>query len=67
MHSTSAHLASKPSSGRPTIRGKRFTAQTILELLAAGESREETLRQYPSLEPEDIDACVAFSGCSSQV
>ncbi len=47
--------------GRPTIRGKRITAQTVLELLYAGESREEILRQYPSLEPEDIDACLGFA------
>lgn len=39
--------------GRPTIRGKRITAQTILEFLLAGENREEILRQYPSLEPAD--------------
>jgi uncharacterized protein (DUF433 family) len=47
--------------GRPTIRGKRITVQTILEFLQAGESREEILRQYPSLEPEDIDACLGFA------
>jgi uncharacterized protein (DUF433 family) len=47
--------------GKPTIRGKRITAQTILEFLSAGESREEILRQYPSLEPADIDASVAFA------
>lgn len=47
--------------GKPTIRGKRITAQTILEFLSAGESRTEILRQYPSLEPEDIDACLAFA------
>lgn len=47
--------------GKPTIRGKRITAQTILEFLGAGESREEILRQYPSLESEDIDACMAFA------
>lgn len=47
--------------GRPTIRGKRITAQTILEFLSAGESREEILHQYPSLEPEDIDACLEFA------
>jgi uncharacterized protein (DUF433 family) len=46
--------------GKPTIRGKRITVQTILELLSAGEDREEILRQYPSLEEEDIDACLAF-------
>ena len=47
--------------GKPTIRGKRITAQTILEFLSAGESREEILRQYPSLEPADLDACIAFA------
>lgn len=47
--------------GKPTIRGKRITVQTILEFLLAGEDREEILRQYPSLEPADIDACLAFA------
>jgi uncharacterized protein (DUF433 family) len=47
--------------GKPTIRGKRITAQTILEFLSAGESREEILRQYPSLAEEDIDACLDFA------
>jgi uncharacterized protein (DUF433 family) len=47
--------------GKPTIRGKRIAAQTILEFLSAGETREEILHQYPSLEPADIDACFAFA------
>ena len=47
--------------GKPTIRGRRITVQTVLEFLSAGESRSEILRQYPSLEPEDIDACLAFA------
>jgi uncharacterized protein (DUF433 family) len=47
--------------GKPTLRGKRITVQTILEFLGAGESREEVLRQYPSLEPADLDACIAFA------
>ena len=29
----------------------------ILDYLHAGESREEVLRQYPSIDPLDIDAC----------
>ncbi|MDI6749949.1 MAG: DUF433 domain-containing protein [Pseudomonadota bacterium] len=44
--------------GKPTIRGKRIAVQTILEYLAAGDSEEEILAQYPSLEPEDIKACL---------
>ena len=47
--------------GKPTIRGKRITVQTILGFLSTGESREEILRQYPSLDSEDIDACLAFA------
>lgn len=39
----------KICNGKPTIRGKRITVQTILEFISAGESQEEVLRQYPSL------------------
>ena len=51
----------KLCNGKPTIRGKRITVQTILEFLSAGESREEILKQYPSLEDADIAACLQFS------
>jgi uncharacterized protein (DUF433 family) len=47
--------------GKPTIRGKRIAAQTILEFLGAGETTEEILKQYPSLESEDIMACLQFA------
>ncbi len=48
-------------SGKPTIRGKRISVQTILEHLAAGDTRDEILLQYPSLEPQDISACLNFA------
>lgn len=47
--------------GKPTIRGKRITVQTILEFLSAGDSTEDILDQYPSLEQEDIRACLRFA------
>lgn len=47
--------------GKPTIRGKRIAAQTVLEFLGAGETAEEILKQYPSLEPDDIRACLQFA------
>lgn len=47
--------------GKPTIRGKRITVQTILGFLSAGDSKEEILEEYPSLEAEDIDACLRFA------
>lgn len=51
----------KICNGKPTIRGKRISVQTILEFLSAGETKEEILKQYPSLESEDIDACLKFA------
>jgi uncharacterized protein (DUF433 family) len=47
--------------GKPTIRGKRITVQTILEFLSAGDSKAEILKQYPTLVSEDIDACLRFA------
>lgn len=47
--------------GKPIIRGKRITVQTIMEFLAAGETSEEILKQYPSLEAEDISACMLYA------
>jgi uncharacterized protein (DUF433 family) len=47
--------------GKPTIRGKRIAAQTILEFLGAGETTEEILRQYPRLDLDDIRACLQFA------
>jgi uncharacterized protein (DUF433 family) len=47
--------------GKPTIRGKRITVQTIIEFLSAGETHAEILHQYPSLTEEDILACLKFA------
>ncbi|KAB2843418.1 MAG: DUF433 domain-containing protein [Melioribacteraceae bacterium] len=47
--------------GKPAIRGKRISVQTILEFLSAGETVGEILKQYPSLEREDITACLTFA------
>jgi uncharacterized protein (DUF433 family) len=47
--------------GKPTIRGKRITVQTILDFLSAGDEPETILKQYPTLEMEDISACLKFA------
>src|SRR6516225_9403587 len=47
--------------GKPCIRGLRVTVGTILGLLANGKSRERLLQAYPYLEPEDIDAALAYA------
>ena len=47
--------------GKPTIRGLRITVQTILEFLAAGDTKEDILYQYPDLEEGDIEACLKYA------
>jgi uncharacterized protein (DUF433 family) len=47
--------------GKPCIRGLRVTVGTILGLLAGGKSRERILEAYSYLEPEDIDAALAYA------
>jgi uncharacterized protein (DUF433 family) len=47
--------------GKPTIRGMRITVQTILEFLSAGDTKDDILEAYPSLNTEDIDACLSFA------
>ena len=47
--------------GKPTIRGKRIAVQTILDFLASGDSVDEILESYPSLEKEDVFACLSFT------
>lgn len=46
--------------GRPCIRGMRIRVTDILEMLAADVSIEEILADFPDLEREDIQACLAF-------
>jgi len=47
--------------GKPCIRGLRVTVGTVVGLLASGHSRERILQAYPYLEPEDIDAALAYA------
>ena len=44
--------------GRPIITNTRISVQTIMEFLGAGDSIEEILEEYPSLQQEDIYACI---------
>ena len=48
--------------GRPCIRGLRIRVVDVLDLLAAGLSHDEILKELPDLEAEDIRAALAFAG-----
>jgi uncharacterized protein (DUF433 family) len=47
--------------GKPCIRGKRMRVTDVLELLGAGASFEEVLRDYPFLERDDILAAITYA------
>lgn len=47
--------------GRPCIRGMRIRVIDVLDLLAAGLSREEVLDELPDLEAEDVDAALRYA------
>lgn len=49
------------ATGKPCIRDLRFPVSRLLGLLAAGESRESILRNYPYLESEDIADALRYA------
>ncbi|WP_051424267.1 PDDEXK nuclease domain-containing protein [Aphanizomenon flos-aquae] len=46
--------------GKPCIKGHRIWVALILDLLAGGETIETILEEYPSLDRDDILACIAY-------
>jgi uncharacterized protein (DUF433 family) len=49
------------SHGKACINGTRIMVSVVLDNLASGISRSDILSSHPSLEIEDIDACVAYA------
>lgn len=47
--------------GRPCIRGLRIRVADVLGMLADNVSHEEILKDFPYLEPEDIQAALAYA------
>jgi len=47
--------------GRPCIRGQRLRVTDVLELLGAGASFDEILKDYSFLEREDILAAIDYA------
>jgi uncharacterized protein (DUF433 family) len=48
-------------SGKPIIRGLRYTVYDILSCLAAGMTVAEILEDFPDLTVDDIRACLSFA------
>ncbi len=53
--------------GKPTIRGLRYTVQSILELMASGMSNQDILMDFEDLQEEDLRACLLFASKITEV
>lgn len=47
--------------GKVCIKGTRVMVSVILDNLAAGETVEDILKGYPTLQREDIGAALAYA------
>jgi len=47
--------------GKPCIRGMRIPVHLIIDLIAAGKTVKEILKDYPYLEEEDIRQALQYA------
>lgn len=47
--------------GQPHVKGTRIPVAQLVAMLANGDTIEDLLTDYPSLEREDIVACLDYS------
>lgn len=61
--SINPRIASDPKvcGGEPCIKGTRIQVHVILSHLAAGDSWETILKQFPKLAKEDIQASLEYA------
>ena len=50
--------------GQPCIRGMRLTVRRVVEAVSFYPSRDDLLRNYHELEPEDIRQALAFAAAN---
>jgi uncharacterized protein (DUF433 family) len=46
--------------GKPCIKGHRIWVALILDYLSGGETIDSILEAYPSIERDDVLACIAY-------
>lgn len=53
--------------GKPCIRGHRIWVSLVLDFLAAGNTIDEILAEYPGIERDDVLACIAYGSEMSRL
>lgn len=49
------------AAGKPVVAGSRLSVDLVVGLLAQGWTTQDVLENYPILEAEDIQACLAYA------
>ncbi len=52
--------------GQACIKGTRIPVHQIVHMLANGDTIEDLLREYPSLDREDILASLDYAACLTE-
>ena len=47
--------------GKACFRGTRILVSVVLDNIASGETRESVLQSYPTLDPDSINAAIAYA------
>ena len=47
--------------GKPIVCARRSAVEHILGMLAAGDTAETILQEYPCLQQEDVQACFVYA------
>ena len=47
--------------GKPIVGGRRLAVEHVLGMLAAGDTADDLLREYPWLERDDVSACLVYA------
>ena len=51
--------------GQPVVKGTRVLVRVLLGYLAHGESAATILKEFPSINEEDLRAVIAFAAASA--
>lgn len=52
--------------GQACVRGTRIPVHQIVGMLASGDTIEELLAEYPSLERDDVLACLRYAAALAE-
>ena len=58
-----AHIVSTPEvlNGKPRIKGTRIPVSLILGYLAAGQTADDIIKEFPDLKRKHIAACLDYA------